>query len=1370
MFLSGTFTGAAGGWAIVEKEAYAIVETLVRADYLLHPAVGFNLYTDHRNLKYIFSPTSVVASVPKYTAQKLERWALLLMGYSNVIHDIPSIGAISQQPLLISPLRDEKFVWPTFVSIAEAQVVAPDDVLSRMTKSLDAVHLVVLASGQAWPLRLVDDVIWVPVTAAELQLRLCVCAHASMESFCQWTGMKGDVEFFVRRCLHCTSASGGSPHPLGEALHSTTPNGLIHWDFVFMGVSKTGDKYLLVVKCDASKMVCLFPAPEATVRSLRTAYCSGSPCSAWATSGVSDQGTHFKNQVVAELQHVLGAHHHFTTASCPWANGTVEAVMCQCLCLVRACLSEWSMAPDQWPEAPHHHARAQPAAVPISRRYAPRGAMSGRLAMSPADTMALPGQIMSATLAEVEEGQRENIAAAQLELEEMHKLMSVENAWKGDRWRQYHEKKKGMQMTQFIVGDYVLYQDKLRTKWCGPAVVTEVTSNWVYAVENLLTHEVTYEVRPVHGSRLKFYADGDLDVTSELLAHVAQNSEWGPLTTTDAKQRRMGAQLQLQWTFISVSWVKKRETYVDKLRANAQRMGVVEWRRSAVGWIPSTDCSLLKATCTYVWRVPVEQLSEDDYHDRIMEIVGQPETKWTPTKSDMQTYCRALSVDPHGDVTSRLVSFMERVDDVIDENGLRQQLKDSTMLRTFVKVVAARVTPSYLRDRVEEQMKTVPANDLVAFADILREQLDRTHDADMVNQQRNSYGSKRDLEEDDQGRRITKHAKKANQAVRDQRELRENYPCPPGGYIKPERSAAVWSPSTQKRTGDPPATKYGPQANSRPRHDDRHVQAVRDEARPRFAPGWDDRGMLCFVCQQPGHMARECPNKKDGDSGYTSWEKGKNAVKRFKARERKANMQAKRMKKPPPPSKEDDGRWVRLNSVLEVPYCPDTGADQNIVPQAMVDELQALQPQLQVVKLAAPFVGTAYNQMPLEASSYVDLTLTMKTAAGPVKVPGKRRCYVVNDGDEFLVSDDTLKTIGIDIDRLLEQVARLQVDADAKEGSKPPGGESNQQSAWCSPVNPFLKPDGRKSLKSTDKWSDYDVLKNYRLTNDYGVVNSLTEPKAGTMPFQATILQNLRGKKAMGVFDLPKCFWQFPLHPDSWDMLSFMLNGCVYTPDRVMQGHVDSALYVQSTNEECYKDLLYKNMLIWIDDIFVYADTVEEYVDALGSFFDRVAQELQQFVCAVNWLRDSMTEYAQTVDPLQQCLTKALEGKGKKKRIASSVQLEPTDGEKLAFDAVKSKLRSSVELSHPRDDAMMCLFTDVSDHGWSIVSGIFAGAQKAWSVIEKEAYPIARACEKLNYMLMRPTGFKMYCDHKNLIHVFAPGEEWKAHTRGKLMR
>ncbi|KAH9090698.1 hypothetical protein LEN26_018867, partial [Aphanomyces euteiches] len=87
----------------------------------------------------------------------------------------------------------------------------------------------------------------------------------------------------------------------------------------------------------------------------------------------------------------------------------------------------------------------------------------------------------------------------------------------------------------------------------------------------------------------------------------------------------------------------------------------------------------------------------------------------------------------------------------------------------------------------------------------------------------------------------------------------------------------------------------------------------------------------------------------------------------------------------------------------------------------------------------------------------------------------------------------------------------------------------------------------------------------------------------------------------------------------------------------------------------------------------------------------------------------------------------------------------------------------------------MCLFTDASDTGWSIIvtqvlsfdadvpikdqqhqmlvcqSGMFTGAQLNWSMIEKEAYPIARACDKLNYLLMRPDGFRMYCDHENLI-------------------
>ena len=58
-FISGSFKGAAARWAIVEKEAFVIVETCKRLEYILLRERGFHLFTNHRNLKFIFDPDSV---------------------------------------------------------------------------------------------------------------------------------------------------------------------------------------------------------------------------------------------------------------------------------------------------------------------------------------------------------------------------------------------------------------------------------------------------------------------------------------------------------------------------------------------------------------------------------------------------------------------------------------------------------------------------------------------------------------------------------------------------------------------------------------------------------------------------------------------------------------------------------------------------------------------------------------------------------------------------------------------------------------------------------------------------------------------------------------------------------------------------------------------------------------------------------------------------------------------------------------------------------------------------------------------------------------------------------------------------------------
>jgi hypothetical protein len=191
---------------------------------------------------------------------------------------------------------------------------------------------------------------------------------------------------------------------------------------------------------------------------------------------VSNQGTHFKNQVMAELQHVLGAHHHFTTARCPWAN---SIVMHHLLCLFRSCRSEWRMATNQWVET-----RLVIMLVlnqltsPSIGNVSPVTAMSGRPAMALTDLIALPGSLKAAILEEVAVAQKGTIKEAREALDAMHKEMSAANAKKRDAAHRSHDKKKSVKSAQFVVGDYVIYQDvwqhqhtKLRTTWCGRTFV-----------------------------------------------------------------------------------------------------------------------------------------------------------------------------------------------------------------------------------------------------------------------------------------------------------------------------------------------------------------------------------------------------------------------------------------------------------------------------------------------------------------------------------------------------------------------------------------------------------------------------------------------------------------------------------------------------------------------------------------------------------------------------------------------------------------------------------------------------------------------------------------------------------------------------------
>ena len=61
--------------------AYAQLIALVRRG-------GFRMFTDHRNLRYIFNPVGAISQVTKPQADMLERWAVYLRCFEYTIEHI----------------------------------------------------------------------------------------------------------------------------------------------------------------------------------------------------------------------------------------------------------------------------------------------------------------------------------------------------------------------------------------------------------------------------------------------------------------------------------------------------------------------------------------------------------------------------------------------------------------------------------------------------------------------------------------------------------------------------------------------------------------------------------------------------------------------------------------------------------------------------------------------------------------------------------------------------------------------------------------------------------------------------------------------------------------------------------------------------------------------------------------------------------------------------------------------------------------------------------------------------------------------------------------------------------------------------------
>ncbi|KAG2971030.1 hypothetical protein PC110_g21339 [Phytophthora cactorum] len=127
-------------------------------------------------------------------------------------------------------------------------------------------------------------------------------------------------------------------------------------------------------------------------------------------------------------------------------------------------------------------------------------------------------------------------------------------------------------------------------------------------------------------------------------------------------------------------------------------------------------------------------------------------------------------------------------------------------------------------------------------------------------------------------------------------------------------------------------------------------------------------------------------------------------------------------------------KTVTLNDVLSIPYCADTGADRTALSRQHVQDLQKLDSSVVVQALPTPIINSTVGDGEIECSASAQLRLLLNTAGGPVALNDPIECLIIEDREpEFILGQDVLLSLGIDVDRQLEQLAVRTEDEDGGE-------------------------------------------------------------------------------------------------------------------------------------------------------------------------------------------------------------------------------------------------------------------------------------------------------------------------------------------------
>ena len=166
-----------------------------------------------------------------------------------------------------------------------------------------------------------------------------------------WRGMEKDVQRFVRSCIVCHKFKG-KQHPLTTLGRVPLPDrkfSLVAVDLMGpLPLTEAGNRYILLCVDYSTRFVIVNPLRSKSAKEVADAIWD-SIVKFWGCPEVlvSDQGSEFRNQVLARLTELAGFSQHHTTIYHAASNGLAERSNAQLLSIIRGLVADAESTWDQ---------------------------------------------------------------------------------------------------------------------------------------------------------------------------------------------------------------------------------------------------------------------------------------------------------------------------------------------------------------------------------------------------------------------------------------------------------------------------------------------------------------------------------------------------------------------------------------------------------------------------------------------------------------------------------------------------------------------------------------------------------------------------------------------------------------------------------------------------------------------------------------------------------------------------------------------------------------------------------------------------------------------------------------------------------------